>query len=83
MRFAFSREEGIDGLADVNHTGAAAGVTTRDHNCLGRSDAPIQNGLAAPSSTAEVLVRGRTIDLSAVEITAQVPAKRRGRNDSN
>jgi hypothetical protein len=83
MRSAFSREEGIDGLADVNHTGAAAGLTTRDQNCLGRLDAPIQDGLAALSSRADVLGGGRTIDLSAVEITAQVLAKKRGRNDSN
>jgi hypothetical protein len=64
------------GLADVNDTGTAAGLTARDQNYPGRSDTPIVSGLAALSSPPEVLGGGRIVDLSAVPITAQVPAKR-------
>jgi hypothetical protein len=32
MRSVFLREEGIDGLTDVNGAGTAAGLTARDRN---------------------------------------------------
>jgi hypothetical protein len=84
MRSAFFRDERIGGLADVNDTGTAAGLTARDQSYSGRSDTPIVSGLAALSSPPGILGGGRTVDLSAVQITSQVPAKReRGRNDSN
>ena len=78
MRSAFFREEGIDGVADVHNTGAAAGLSARDQNYPGKLDTPIESGLAALSSAAEVLGGGRTGDLSAVEIGAQISAIKGG-----
>jgi hypothetical protein len=76
MRSAFFREEGIDGVADVNHSGRATGLAGRNQNYPGRLGAPIESGLAALSRAAEVPVGGRTVDPSAVGIAARVPVKR-------
>jgi acylpyruvate hydrolase len=67
MRFASFRQEGIDGLAVVNDSGAAIGLTALDPNYPGKLETLIQRGMASLSRAAQALNRGRTIDLDNVE----------------
>ena len=68
MRFTSFRQEGIDGLAIMSAFGAATGLTTSDPDYPGRLETLIQCGTASLRAAAEVLSRGRAIDLDGVEV---------------